>query len=100
MQYPVQFFDSTKTNYGVVDSWSWNFGDLSTIADTAHSKDTAWLYPSAGNYMVQLISTNTKGCIDTTLKTISVLDKPLINLPFIDDIVVRCPLYCTYSIYK
>ena len=87
VQYPVQFFDSTKTNYGVVDSWSWNFGDLSTIADTAHSKDTAWLYPSAGNYMVQLISTNTKGCIDTTLKTISVLDKPLINLPFIDTLI-------------
>src|SRR5207253_10593220 len=29
---PFQFTDSTRTNYGVVSNWSWNFGDETTFA--------------------------------------------------------------------
>ncbi len=38
---PVQFNDATTTNYGVVNGWNWNFGDLTTLADTSHIKNPA-----------------------------------------------------------
>jgi gliding motility-associated-like protein len=87
IQQPIQFFDATTTVYGVVNTWNWNFGDLTTIADTSRRKDSAWLFPSAGTYQATLISTNSKGCIDTAFKTLIVRDKPIINLPFKDTLI-------------
>ena len=77
-----KFFDATFTKYGVVDSWKWNFGDSTTLADTAHSKDSAWKYTSARSVQVNLITTNSKGCIDTITKTVNIVDKPTLSLPF------------------
>lgn len=87
VQAPIKFYDSTKTNYGFVDSWKWDFGDLTTLADTARSKDTAWKYPTAGPYTVRLISTNSKGCVDTIAKNILVRDAPILTLPFHDTLI-------------
>ncbi len=87
VQQPIQFFDATTTAYGVVNTWNWNFGDLTTIADTSRRKDSAWLFPSAGTFQATLISTNSKGCIDTAFKTVIVRDKPIINLPFRDTLI-------------
>lgn len=87
VQQPIQFFDATTTAYGVVNSWNWNFGDLTTLADTSRRKDSSWLYPAAGTYQATLISTNSKGCIDTARKTLVVRDKPIINLPFRDTLI-------------
>lgn len=86
-QSPIQFKDATTTAFGTVNSWRWNFGDGSTSADTATHKDTAWKYPTAGNYAVTLISTNSKGCTDTTVVNVEVSDKPAINLPFRDTLI-------------
>ena len=86
-QQPIQFFDATSTVYGFVNSWKWNFGDLTTTADTARSKDTAWKYATAGSYNIQLISTNSKGCVDTVSKSITVRSEPIINLPFKDTLI-------------
>ncbi len=48
-------------------TWSWDFGNLqtSTLQNPAPVS-----YPKAGQYKVQLIATNTKGCSDTTDKGI------------------------------
>ncbi|HEX7904085.1 MAG TPA: PKD domain-containing protein [Chitinophagaceae bacterium] len=81
---PVQFTDTTRTNYGVVNTWSWNFGETTTLADTSRLKNPAYTYPSAGPKTVNFIATNSKGCIDTITKTIDLLDKPLLNLAFRD----------------
>jgi hypothetical protein len=32
---PYQFIDRTTSKYGIVDSWHWDFGDLSTTADSS-----------------------------------------------------------------
>jgi PKD repeat protein len=86
-QQPIQFFDATQTAYGFVNSWKWNFGDLTTTADTARSRDTAWKYATAGSYNIQLISTNSKGCVDTVARSITVRSEPIINLPFKDTLI-------------
>jgi gliding motility-associated-like protein len=82
-----QFKDATTTKYGVVNSWQWDFGDLTTNADTARSKDSVWKYPAPTTAQVRLIVTNSKGCIDTLTKSLNVLDKPSLNLAFKDTLI-------------
>lgn len=86
---PFQFTDTTKTSYGIIDSWSWNFGDNTTLADTSHIQNPQWTYPAAGTATVNFIVTNSKGCMDTLQQTINVLDKPLLALDFNDTLICR-----------
>jgi len=86
---PYQFTDTTKTNYGVVDTWSWNFGDGSTLGDTSHSQNPQWTYAGPGTVNVTFVVTNSKGCVDTVQQTITVLDKPVLTLDFADTLICR-----------
>lgn len=81
------FSDATSTRYGVVNSWRWNFGDLTTSADTTRAKDSSWTYPAPVSTNVTLTVTNSKGCIDSITKPLLVLDKPLLNLAFKDTLI-------------
>ncbi|MBL7733675.1 MAG: PKD domain-containing protein, partial [Chitinophagaceae bacterium] len=60
---PFLFTDTTRTNYGFVDSWSWNFGDETTLADTSHLQHPQWTYSTPGVKTVTLTVTNSKGCV-------------------------------------
>lgn len=84
---PVQFNDATTTNYGVVDSWTWNFGDLTTVADTSHLQNPLWQYADTGSKSITLIATNSKGCRDTVTHDITIIDKPPITLAFRDTLI-------------
>jgi gliding motility-associated-like protein len=86
-QTPFQFRDATTTQYGVVDSWRWNFGDLATDADTSLVKNPTYKYPDAGSRTVELIVTNSKGCVDTISKDVTVFDVPALYLPFKDTLI-------------
>ena len=78
---PFHFYDSTVTKFGTVDTWKWNFGDLTTTADTSHLNNPQYTYPTVGSRTVTFIVSNSKGCIDTVTKQITVSDKPLLILP-------------------
>ncbi|MFX5972502.1 PKD domain-containing protein, partial [Acinetobacter baumannii] len=82
-----QFKDATTTKHGVVNSWKWNFGDTSNLADTASTKDAVWKYPAPTTASVRLIVTNSKGCIDTITKSVVIADKPSLNLAFKDTLI-------------
>ncbi len=86
---PFQFTDTTNTRYGTVNSWSWNFGDGSTLADTSRLQNPQWTYPGPANNQVTLIVTSNKGCRDTAQVTVPVLDKPIITLGFRDTLICR-----------
>ena len=77
---PVQFEDATRSNYGSPNYWFWNFGNNNTTADTSLLKNPQYSYPSTGDYNVRLIVGSNKGCLDTITKTISITDKPPINI--------------------
>lgn len=81
------FIDATTTAYGVVNSWRWDLGDPSTNADTSVRKDTAWRYNTPQTVQVRLITSNSKGCVDTIVKTVNILDKPIVNLAFRDTLI-------------
>lgn len=86
---PFQFQDTTNPRYGFVNSWRWNFGDLTTLADTSKIKIPQWTYPASGTKTVTLIVTSNKGCIDTVQAPIFVFDKPIITLAFKDTLICR-----------
>lgn len=85
-QNPYHFFDATKTKYGIVNSWRWNFGD-SDPSDTSLIQNPSYTYNSSGNRIISLIVASSKGCIDTVNKPITILDKPIIQLPFRDTLI-------------
>ncbi len=84
---PTNFMDRTTTLYGVVDSWRWDFADATTNADTSGLKNPIWTYSTIGPKNVVLTVTNSKGCIDTAIRTVDIIDKPPITLPFRDTLI-------------
>lgn len=77
---PVSFSDTTRTNYGTVSIWSWNFGDPVTLADTSHLQNPVYTYNTPGSYTIKLVMGNSKGCIDSTSRNITVLSTPALSL--------------------
>jgi gliding motility-associated-like protein len=77
---PTNFFDSTRTVYGVVNGWRWDFGDASTISDTSRLQNPVYTYTQTGPKPVQFIVTSSKGCIDTVFKDVPIIDKPAITV--------------------
>lgn len=86
-QSPFQFQDGTTSTHGVIDSWLWDFDTAVPGNDTAHTKNPSFLYSTSGNRSVRLITTNSKGCADTIVKTVTVRDNPLLTLPFKDTLI-------------
>lgn len=86
-QNPYLFTDATTTAYGVINKWKWNFGVDTTLADTSLLKNPSYQYSAGMNVFVTLVSENSKGCVDSTRKAITIRDKPLINLPFRDTVI-------------
>lgn len=87
-QQPYQFNDATTSAFGTVNSHRWNFGDIHSLADTSRLASTTYQYMQGGfTATVKLISTNDKGCVDSTTKYIVIRDKPLIPLPFKDTVI-------------
>jgi gliding motility-associated-like protein len=84
---PTSFTDRTNTAYGVVDSWRWNFGDITTLADSSRIRNPNWTFTTTGPKTVLLTVTNSKGCADTVTKVVDIIDKPPITLPFRDTLI-------------
>lgn len=86
-QSPFNFIDTTKSTYGTVNSWRWDFGETTLSDDTSILKNPSYKYSSAGTRNVRLIVTCSKGCIDTVNKQIDVRANPVLNLPFKDTLI-------------
>lgn len=76
----IQFNDTTKSRYGAVSAWRWNFGNPAVTNDTSIIKNPAYTYSATGNYPVQLTVSNSKGCIKTIADTIAIIDKPAFDV--------------------
>jgi gliding motility-associated-like protein len=77
---PTQFTDKTTTNFGVVDSWKWDFGDPASSTDASTAQHPTWSYSQTGKKNVRFIVTNSMGCIDTVFKEVDIIDKPPIKV--------------------
>lgn len=82
---PYNFTDLTKTDYGYVDSWRWNFGE--SPASTDSTQNPLYTYPTTGTKTITLITTNSKGCIDTATKVLTVTTGPDLSMKFVDTLI-------------
>ena len=64
----IQFTDTTRSKYGLVNSWRWDFGDPGVTNDTSLVQHPKYTYTTIGNYPVQLTVGNAKGCIQTVMR--------------------------------
>lgn len=84
---PVLFNDRSTSVFGVVNSWQWDFGDANSITDISTNQDSAWQYSSIGPKNIRLIVGDTRGCLDTIIKSVTIIDKPPITLAFRDTLI-------------
>lgn len=72
-------FNNTSTG---ANSFSWNFGDGSSLFNTLLQSSAIHTYTASGNYCVKLIATDTiLGCKDSTNKCFDILCVSQINIP-------------------
>jgi gliding motility-associated-like protein len=76
----VNFLDTSFATTGNLDSWTWNFGDPGTLADTSTQRFPNYRYTEPGTFTASLIVTTSKGCIDTVFNDITI--HPLPELGF------------------
>ena len=84
---PTLYKDNSKTVYGSINSWFWDFGDPSSNKDTSYQKNTVYTHNQTGSKLTQLIVTTTKGCRDSVNKILDIVDKPPITLGFRDTLI-------------
>jgi gliding motility-associated-like protein len=83
----VHFTDMSVSVYGSINSWNWDFGESTSGTDASVLQHPSYTYPLAGPKDVRLIVTDTKGCRDTLVKTITILDKPPLSVAFNDSLI-------------
>lgn len=89
MDKPTQFTDTTKTRYGTVNSWKWDFGDPGSLTDISTLQNPSYTYGEVGIKNVRLIVTSSKGCVDTAFQDVAIIDKPPLDLAFKDTLICR-----------
>jgi gliding motility-associated-like protein len=77
---PVRFNDQTTANYGSANSWHWDFGINNIDNDTSNIQNPQYVYNTLGTYTATLIVGSTKGCVDTVQQTVTIVDKPILNV--------------------
>ncbi|MBV9961897.1 MAG: gliding motility-associated C-terminal domain-containing protein [Parafilimonas sp.] len=82
---PYNFTDLTTTKYGYVNSWKWFFGESESLNDT--TQNPSYKYADTGMKTITLITTNSKGCIDTSTKLYDITNSPNLVVKFIDTLI-------------
>jgi gliding motility-associated-like protein len=77
----MHFTDTTRSRYGVVDSWKWDFGVPSLSDDISDIPRPTYTYKDSGTYHVMLTVASSKGCEKTVSTDLVVRARPLLSLP-------------------
>ena len=56
----------------LINNYFWDFGDLSTLADTSRSNIPGYTYPDTGIYMVKVVANRNQPCSDSTTAQVKV----------------------------
>ncbi|HEY1038870.1 MAG TPA: PKD domain-containing protein, partial [Bacteroidia bacterium] len=64
--FQVDFHNLSYSNIAGGITYSWDFGDPTTLGDTSHVFQPSYVYPDTGTYSVNLIVNEGKPCSDST----------------------------------
>ena len=73
----LTLIDSSTTAFPPFTRRLWDFGDISTTADTSTAINATYTYTSAGSYFVNLRVWDRFGCFDDTLAEVFVVLAPI-----------------------
>lgn len=76
---PVLLRDLTRTNFGVVNNWHWDFGLNNATNDTSNIQNPQFVFQDTGTFSASLIVGTNLGCVDTIYKTIKIVQKPTLK---------------------
>ena len=68
--YTVSFNNLSPSS--LINSYFWDFGDLTTLADTSRISAPSYTYPDTGIYTVRVIANRNQPCSDTTTAQVRV----------------------------
>ncbi|HET9430556.1 MAG TPA: PKD domain-containing protein, partial [Chitinophagaceae bacterium] len=86
---PTLFDDQSTSVYGTVNSWVWDFGVVASSSDVSNLPNPNFTYSGMGANNVTLVVTDSKGCRDTAVNTVTIIDKPPITLDFRDTLICK-----------
>jgi len=75
----LQFRDGTRTNYGQVLNWRWDFGTTASN-DTSLQKNPTFVYNTPGTYKVRLDVGNSYGCKGFWETDVVINDLPTVSI--------------------
>lgn len=67
------------------NTYFWDFGDLTTNADTSRAQSPTYTYPDTGTYRVMLVANPNTSCADTTYELFRVFDPVWISFDIEDE---------------
>lgn len=76
---PTLFTDQSTDPNGTIDSWSWNFGDLSPLDNT---QNPSHQYSIAGTYPVTLSIVSSNGCVASSTENAVIYPSPTADFIF------------------
>ncbi len=76
----VQFYDSSRTQYGLINYWKWTFGVSPVIP--SYTQNASHLYTAAGTYAVTLQVKSDKGCDRSITKNVVIDPLPVANFTY------------------
>lgn len=68
--YTVSF--SNLTPSALINSYFWDFGDMSTLSDTSNIPAPSYTYPDTGIYIVKVVANRNQPCSDSTTAQVRV----------------------------
>lgn len=78
----TRLYNQSIANEGSIVATHWDFGDLSTNADTSSQPLPVYSYPAQGIYQPQLIAFNSFGCADTADRIVHIQQGPVANFSY------------------
>lgn len=72
----VYFTDASTTGEGVLNAWSWDFGQPASGQNTSTTQDPGHLYNEVNSFSVELIVTDANGCQDTATQMVNIDPSP------------------------
>lgn len=81
----TRFTDTSKIQFGTINSWQWNFGD----GNSSTQQNPAHLYGNFGSFNASLTVTTNFGCRATLPQLVTVIPKAKVDMAFADDCTGR-----------
>jgi PKD repeat protein len=72
---PVSFSNSSNVSAGSIDSYTWDFGDGTSSADSVPFK----IYSQPGTYTVKLWTGNASGCVDSASMAVTIYPRAAVS---------------------